>query len=54
MKGFYADDFDTHRLVLRGSMFLDIARIKNVKLNNMEDIVSFIMSHCEATKDMII
>lgn len=53
MKEFYGDDFDVDRLVLHRNMLLDIARTKNVRLNNVEDIVSFIISHCESTKDII-
>jgi hypothetical protein len=34
-------------------MLLDIAQTKHVRLNNVEDIVSFIISHCESVKDMI-
>lgn len=53
VKEFYGDDFDVDRLVLHRNMLLDIARTKNVRLNSVEDIVSFVISHCESIKDMI-
>jgi hypothetical protein len=53
VKEFYGDDFDVDRLVLHRNMLLDIAQTKHVRLNNVEDIVSFIISHCESVKDMI-
>nr|CAH7751726.1 unnamed protein product [Callosobruchus chinensis] len=53
VKEFYGDDFDVDRLVLHRNMLLDIAQTKHVTLNNVEDIVSFIISHCGSVKDMI-
>nr|CAH7742351.1 unnamed protein product [Callosobruchus chinensis] len=52
VKEFYGDDFDVDRLVLHRNMLLDIAQTKHVTLNNVEDIVSFIISHCGSVKDM--
>jgi hypothetical protein len=53
VKEFYGDDFDVDRVVLHRNMLLDITQTKHVRLNNVEDIVSFIISHCESVKDMI-
>lgn len=53
VKEFYGDDFDMERLVLHRNMLLDIARSKNIRLNNVEDIVTFITSHCDSIKEMI-
>nr|CAH7739888.1 unnamed protein product [Callosobruchus chinensis] len=53
LKEFYGDDFDVDRLVLHRNMLLDIAQTKHVTLNNVEDIVSFIISHCGSVKHMI-
>lgn len=53
VKEFYGDDFDIDRLVLHRNMLLDIAKTKNVTLDNIEDVVSFINSHSESTKEMI-
>lgn len=53
VKNFYGDDFDMDRLILHRNMLLDIAQTKNYKLNSVEDVVSFITTHCESTKDMI-
>jgi hypothetical protein len=53
VKEFYGDDFDVDRVLLHRNMLLDITQTKHVRLNNVEDIVSFIISHCESVKDMI-